>query len=86
MKSKLEELFYDTEGLFEKIVPGEEYDKIRADYCKQYDELYSGLNKEQKKILDELFLLSGGLEGEMSVAHFKEGFKAGMLIALEVLN
>lgn len=42
-----------------------------------------GLNDEQKKLLDELYLLMGGLESETALTHFKYGFKFCMRLVFE---
>ncbi len=64
----------------------EEYKKIKKDYGKLYEELESGLNENQKKILDDLFLLSAGSEAEASLVSFKEGIKTAFLVILESLT
>ena len=83
MKSVLEELYFAGEGLCEKIKAGEEYDRINSEYSKLFDQLLEGITDEQKKMLDELYLLSGGMESEARLTFFKEGFKFCMRLVFE---
>ena len=83
MKSQLEELYYASEGLVEKIRRSEEYSKINYDYYKVYEQLLEGASKEQKKLLDELDSLIGDMESETGITHFKEGFKFCMRLIFE---
>ena len=83
MKSVLEEIYFANEGLCEKIKAGEEYDRIDREYSKVYDRLLEGLDDDQKKMLDELYLLSGGMESEAQLTFFKEGFKLCMRLVIE---
>lgn len=48
-----------------------------------YEQLLESLNEKQKKMLDELFVLSGGMESEAGISHFKEGFKFCMRLIFE---
>lgn len=85
MKSAIEEIYYGNCSA-ESFKMSEEYWKIISKCDKLCDRLKKGLNKKQIKILNQLVLESGGLEGEAACAHFKEGFKLGLLIAVEVFN
>ena len=64
----------------------EEYGKICNECDKLYKELQTYLNEEQNEVLFNYMLKTGGLEGETACTHFKEGFKLGLLIALEVFG
>lgn len=86
VKSILEELYYAGEGLVGKMGVSEEYNKIFSEYDKLYEQLLEGLNEEQKKMLDELSMLSGGMEGETGVTRFKAGFKLCMRLVLEGIS
>lgn len=83
MKSTLEELYYASEGLIEKIIPSKEYNKIYYKYDKVYEQLLESLNDKQKAMLDRLFFLSGGMEAEAALTHFKAGFKFCMRLIFE---
>ena len=83
MKSTLEELYYASEGLADKIGKSKEFNKIHYKYGKVYEQLFEELNDEQKNMLDELYFLMGGLEAETGLTHFKEGFKFCMRLVFE---
>ena len=84
MKSAIEDIF--NGNIEENIKMSEEYGKICDECDKLYKELQTYLNEEQKKVLFNYMIETGGLEAEAACAHFKEGFKIGLLIAAEVFN
>lgn len=86
MESVLEELYYASEGLIKRIGVSREYKKLNEEYEKVYEGLLESLNEEQKKLLDELYFLSGGLESETEVTHFKEGFKFCLRLIFESME
>lgn len=83
MKSILEEIYYDNEGIDEKIPRSEEYKNVYKEYDKLFSKLLETLNKEQQKMLDDLFVLTGGLENETGLIYFKAGFKFCMQLVFE---
>ena len=48
MKSALEELYFGGGGLYEKVVEGEEYDKLFSDYGEVYEKLFEGATKSKR--------------------------------------
>lgn len=86
MKSALEELFYASEGFVEKIKRSREYDRVNDKYEEVYEQLLEELNDKQKKLFDELYYLTGGLESETALTHFKEGFKFCMRLIFEGIS
>lgn len=86
MKSILEELYFSNDGMCERVNNGREYRKIQNEYCTIFEKLIEELNKEQKKMLNELFELSSGMEAESALAYFKEGFKLCARLILESLG
>ncbi len=86
MKSVIEEIYYGNCKNYETIELSEEYWKVNKKYGELYEKLEEGLNEEQKKLLNDLYVQSAGLEGEAACTHFKEGFKMGLLIAIEALH
>ena len=85
MKSVIEEI-YNGDWSSENFKSSEEYGKISDECDKLYKELQSYLNDKQKEVLFNYMIKTGGLEGETACTHFKEGFKLGLLIAVEVFN
>ena len=83
MKSVIEDIYLGRRGDTDTIEPSEEYWKVHKEVGKQYEALESQLNEEQKRMLEELYLTMGGLECEQGSTHFKEGFKLGLLVAIE---
>lgn len=86
MESVLEELYYASEGLVERIGVSEEYKKINNEFCDMFDSLLESLNDKQKEMLHKLYELSGGLESEIARSRFKEGFKFCMRLIFEGLG
>ena len=86
MKSVLRDIYHGDQSNVENFKESEEYWAVHKQYEELYEKLEQGLNDQQKKILDDLFIMSGGLESEASCTWFKEGFKMGMLIAVEVFK
>lgn len=86
MKSVLRDIYHGEQKNIENFEESNEYWEVHKKYDELYEKLLQGLNEEQKKILDDLYVLSGGLESEASCTWFREGFKMGLLIAVEVFN
>ena len=86
MKSILRDIYHGEQKNIENFEESKEYLEVKSNYNVLYEKLEKSLNEEQKKILDDLFVISGGLESEASCTWFKEGFKMGMLIAVEIFN
>lgn len=84
MKSVIEEIYYGN--IEEKYKTSEEYGKICGECDKLYKEIEKHLNEEQREILWNFSLKNASLEGEAACAHFKEGFKMGLLVAIEALT
>ena len=84
MKSVIEDIY--NGNIAENIKMSEEYFKI----CDECDELYKKiqtyLNEEQREILFDFMIKTGGLEGEAACTNFREGFKLGLLVAMEAFN
>ena len=84
MKSVIEDIYYGN--IAESIKTSEEYGKICDECDKLYKELQTYLNDKQKEVLFNYMIKTGGLEGETACTHFKEGFKLGLLVAVEAFN
>lgn len=85
MKSAIEDI-YNGNWSSENFKTSEEYSKICDECDKLYKEIEKHLDEEQRENLFNLVLKDGELEGEAAYTHFKEGFKLGMLIAIEVFK
>ena len=86
MKSILRDIYHGDQKNVENFEESKEYWEVHKQYEELYEKLEQSLTDEQKKILDDLFIMSGGLESEASCTWFKEGFKMGLLISVEVFS
>ena len=86
MKSVLRDIYHGDQKNIENFKESKEYWEVHKQYEELYEKLEEGLSEEQKKVLDDLFIMSGGLESEAGCTWFKEGFKMGLLIAVEVFK
>lgn len=86
MKSIIEEMYFGKRGFAETIKTNENYWKVHDEVGVFYEKLLNELSDEQKSTLDELYSAMGGLEAEQSLEHFKEGFKLGLLLAVEAFS
>lgn len=86
MKSALEEIYYDGDGLNGNIIESEEYKDSYYNFDKIYGQLIKELNDGQKNMLIELANLAGNMESEIGITHFKEGFKFCMRLIFEGIS
>ena len=84
--SIIRDIFYSNRGNKDSIKISKEYCEINKGAYAILERLEKGLTEEQKKLLDDLWLEAGGLEGEMMLSGFTEGFKVGLLIGKEVFG
>ena len=85
MKTILDEIYHGS-GFMEKIPESKELEKVHGNYDALFEKLLKTLNKEQQKMLDDLFMLTGGLEYETGVSYFKAGFKFCMQLIMESMG
>ncbi|MDE6597722.1 MAG: hypothetical protein K2K60_03695 [Clostridia bacterium] len=86
MKSVIEEIYYGNRGHSESIRESEEYFKVQREVGTLCEEFDKTLTEEQRQVFDKIHFLLSGLEAEATATHFKEGFKLGMLVAVESMN
>ncbi len=86
MKSIIENLYDKKKGLRDNIKPSKKYSEINKKYLDIYEELEKCLNEEQKRAFFDMIVTLNDREGELACTHFKEGFKLGMLVAVEVFS
>lgn len=85
MKSVIEEIYMDNEGISEKIKETKRFWEIEDEINEIVSELDKSFNDEQKNAYRKLDFLYAEQEGEMTYNHFKEGFKLGFRLCLELL-
>lgn len=84
--SIIDEFLLNNERAGKKVVFSEE-DKKQADKAyKLYMQLLDILNDEQKKIFKEYVDTEMAAGSEADTAHFKEGFRTGLRLAVECLT
>ncbi|MDE6505022.1 MAG: hypothetical protein K2L42_04045 [Clostridia bacterium] len=86
MRSAIYSLLYNKHGNIETINYSDEYYAVQKQYDECYEKLEAVLNDEQKRILDDLFLLSGGLQSEAESAYYEEGFKFAVKLLIDGLK
>jgi len=83
--SIIEEICFHSESLIEQVTMSEEYKKRSKEAYKFYTQLNEALNDEQKKLFDDFIDSEMGVCAEGESLFFKEGLKAGLLLAMECL-
>lgn len=84
MESIIKKIYDKELGYKESIPTDEEYQEARKEYNNAYETLEETLNEEQKKMLSELFLCEGGVQGSLEFLSFKDGFSAGIKLGIEL--
>ncbi len=84
-KSIIEEICFHNESLIEQVVLSEEYKNLCHNSQKFYAQLNGTLNDEQKKIFKDFIDSEMGVCAKGESLFFKEGLKAGLLLAIECL-
>ena len=78
--------FMDNDtGLYEKVKKTEEYNKLKAEADKYYEELEKTLSKEQKELFAKFLDNDFGADSEAAEQSFIAGFKCGVRLAAECL-
>lgn len=83
MQSVIDEMFLGKRGYQSVIKEDDGYKKALEEVCLLTDKFENELNEKQRKALGELSDAFGKLGAEISLIHYREGFKAGLLIAVE---
>lgn len=84
MESTIKKIYEKELGYSEKIPDDQEYRECKEEYDRVYDALELTLNEEQKKMLSELYVCEGGVEGALEFLSFKDGFRAGVKLGIEL--
>ncbi len=85
-KSIIDAICFNNERLIEQVVLSEKYKNLCHTSHEFYTQLNGILNDEQKKIFQGFTDSQMGVCAEGESLFFKEGLKAGILLALECLN
>ncbi len=85
-KSIIDEICFNGESLIEQVVISEEYKKLSADAHKYYNQVNEVLTDEQRNVFDKFVNSEFAAIAVGEKLFFKEGLKAGILLAMECLN
>ena len=83
MQSVIAEMFFGERGYANVIKDNDGYKKALEEVILLIEKIKKGLNEAQIKELSELNDAFGRLDAEISLIHYIEGFKAGLLTAVE---
>lgn len=84
-RSIIDEIYSNSEFLYERSALGERYNKKSDEAYKLYTHLKDLSNDEQKKIFEDFIESEMEARSEVEYMHFKEGVKVGLLLAIECL-
>lgn len=84
MESTIRKIYDKELGYREKEFDDEEYQENKGEYYRAYEALEETLNEAQKKMLSELFVCGGGVQGAVEFLSFKDGFIAGVRLGIEL--
>ena len=84
MKSMLLQLYLGNKGNCEQIPNTKDFYKFNDKSCERMEELTNALPKESLEIFNNIMNLEAMIQGETSFASFKEGFKIGLFLGLEM--
>ncbi len=85
-KSIIDEICFNGESLIEQVVLSEEYKNLSADAHKYYNQVNEVLTDEQRNVFDKFVNSEFETSAVGQKMFFKEGFKAGVLLAMECLK
>ncbi len=86
MLSVIKQIFFGGDGIHDKFCDSARYRKITKEYDVAHNKLEATLNDEQKQMLDDLWMLSAGLESETAYLRFADGLKFGLQLAVEAFG
>ena len=85
MKSIIEEIFFESHGMFETIKTSNKYKMILANLNKNVKRLKEGLNEKQLEQVETISSLFGELEEEAAFIYYRAGIKTGFMLFVESL-
>lgn len=83
MKSVIKDIYLGKCGFNGTIKMSETHKETLATVFKMTEEYKKSFNEEQQRKFLEFCDLNNLLDAENALSHYKEGFKLGMLLALE---
>lgn len=86
MISIIKELFFGKRGQYENIITGKRYRELFEELCEVCKELSKDFNNKQKELFENICNMQSEIEAEAVFQNYREGFKIGLLLALECLG
>lgn len=84
MDTIIKKIFERRFGYQQSNPNDKEYQEAKSNYDEVFEALENTLNEEQKKMLSDLFICEGEVQGVVEFLAFKKGFSAGILIGIEI--
>ena len=85
MESIIDKIF-DWEASYEGFKATKKFDELSKQLCSVYEKLIELLDDDRKVLLESLLDLESQMAAEMETEHFKERFKLGLQIGVEVFK
>lgn len=86
MKNSMLDFILSTDcGMIDTIEFGEDYDKLSKTELELYDKIKNMMNEEQNELFEKFVDANIESAGMVEEIYFKEGFKAGLRLAVECL-
>ncbi len=84
MNSMLLQLYLGNKGNCEQIPNTKNFYKFNDKSCEKIEEFTNALPKESLETFNNIMNLEAMIQGETNFANFKEGFKIGLFLGLEM--
>lgn len=84
MESIIEKIFFGNRGTFDGIEMSEEYRECVKKELKLFEELDSLITEQQRELFEAYADAVNDSYAEATLCYYKEGFKVGLLIGMEV--
>lgn len=84
--SAIEEIYFCDRAYCEERIDTEEFEQAKREFTAAYDKLLKLLPEDLKGSLDDVFLLHSGVADAGYAKKFKDGFKLGFKIAVEIYS
>ena len=85
MKSAIKKIYYG-ESCYQLFGQTKKWEKLREKSKEIFEKFEESLTEEQKRLYEELFEYECGQSSEELLQSYKEGFKLGLTLALEVFS
>ncbi len=86
MISIIKQLFFGERGQYENIITGKRYKELFEELYDMCKELSKDFNDKQKELFEKICSKQAEMESEAIFQNYREGFKIGLLLALECLG